>query len=62
MPHEPQKLRSMCGEERKRFGSPAVKANPCAGKMTHATLGAPAALRQLSQWQSVRPRGSPEAR
>jgi hypothetical protein len=51
--HSPQKLRSTRAEDRKRRGSPAVKWKRSFGKVSQATAGAPAARRQLSQWQRV---------
>jgi hypothetical protein len=62
VPQRPQKLRTTGGEERKRTGSPRVKAKAPSGKVTQATAGAAEARRQLAQWHSVARLASPVAR
>lgn len=62
VPHAAQKLRVPWSLDRKLFGAPRVIRKSPRRPVTHATLGAPLALRQIVQWHTVacqsRPRSS----
>jgi len=62
VPQAPQKLRVTGGEEWNSTGPPRVNAKRATGTVIHATTGAPAARRQVPQWQNVASLTSPLAR
>ena len=62
VPQTAQWVRSTPGEEAKAAGLPWTSAKPSAGTVSQATLCAPAARRQVAQWQMLAPSTGPSMR
>ena len=62
MPQTAQWRRTTPGDEACAAGSPAVQAKAPAGTVAQPTLCAPAARRQVAQWQMPAPEGAASMR